>query len=86
MNESIKKRVLLEAKTIIETQKTLRDMEQLVQVSKSTIHKDMQQRLIELDEDLYEQVQNIFESHIKIRHIHGGESTKKKYMSKLKKL
>ena len=79
MNESIKKRVLLEAKTIIETQKTLRDMEQLVQVSKSTIHKDMQQRLIELDEDLYEQVQNIFD-------IHGGESTKKKYMSKLKKL
>ena len=53
-------------------------MEQLVQVSKSTIHKDMQQRLIELDEDLYEQVQNIFENHIKIRHIHGGESTKKK--------
>lgn len=86
MNESIKKRVLLEAKTIIETQKTLRDMEQLVQVSKSTIHKDMQQRLIELDEDLYEQVQNVFENHIKIRHIHGGESTKKKYMSKLKKL
>jgi putative DeoR family transcriptional regulator (stage III sporulation protein D) len=86
MNESIKKRVLLEAKTIIETQKTLRDMEQLVQVSNSTIHKDMQQRLIELDEDLYEQVQNIFENHIKIRHIHGGESTKKKYMSKLKKL
>lgn len=31
MNESIKKRVLLEAKTIIETEKTLRDMEQLVQ-------------------------------------------------------
>ena len=51
MNESKKKRVLLEAKTIIETQKTLRDMEQLVQVSKSTIHKDMQQRLIELEED-----------------------------------
>ena len=43
-------------------------------------------KLKELDEDLYEQVQNIFENHIKIRHIHGGESTKKKYMSKLKKL
>ena len=65
MNESIKKRVLLEAKTIIETEKTLRDMEQLVQVSKSTIHKDMQQRLIELDQDLYEQVQNIFEKSYK---------------------
>ena len=64
MNESIKKRVLLEAKTIIETQKTLRDMEQLVQVSKSTINKDMQQSLIELDEDLYEQVQNFFENNI----------------------
>ena len=35
MNESIKKRVLLEAKTIIETQKTLRDMEQKEQESKS---------------------------------------------------
>ena len=84
--KQIELRLNEEAKTIIETQKTLRDMEQLVQVSKSTIHKDMQQRLIELDEDLYEQVQNIFENHIKIRHIHGGESTKKKYMSKLKKL
>ena len=40
MNESIKKRVLLEAKTIIETEKTLRDMEQLVQLFIKICSKD----------------------------------------------
>ena len=79
MNESIKKRVLLEAKTIIETQKTLRDMEQLVQVSKSTIHKDMTERLPKINPAIAEQTHLILELNKSERHIRGGEATKMKY-------
>ena len=79
MNESIKKRVLLEAKTIIETQKTLRDMEQLVQVSKSTIHKDVTERLEEINPSLALEVKRILEKNKSERHIRGGMATKLKY-------
>ena len=79
MNESIKKRVLLEAKTIIETEKTLRDMEQLVQVSKSTIHKDMTERLPKINPAIAEQTHLILELNKSERHIRGGEATKMKY-------
>ena len=48
-------------------------------VSKSTVHKDLQDRLIYINKDLYDQVDNILEYHKEIRHIRGGESTRKKY-------
>lgn len=82
MNETIKTRVLEEANIIINTNQTLRDLEKYLSVSKSTIHKDMQSRLREIDENKYNEVQKIFSSHIETRHLHGGEATKQKYMSK----
>lgn len=82
MNETIKIRVLEEADIIVNTKQTLRALEKHLSVSKSTIHKDMQSRLRKIDENKYNEVQKIFSSHIETRHLHGGEATRKKYMSK----
>ena len=65
---------------MIETGKTLREIAKVFKVSKSTVHKDLKDRLKKLDDDLYLQIQKILKYHTDIRHIKGGESTKKKYL------
>ena len=48
-------------------------------VSKSTVHKDLTERLPEINPDLANQVKHILEYHKSIRHLRGGEATKIKY-------
>ena len=48
-------------------------------MSKSTVHIDLNVRLKNLSNGLYENVKNILYEHLKTRHIRGGESTRKKY-------
>jgi len=72
-------RVVKEANYMIKTGDTLREMASVFNVSKSTVHKDLKDRLKFIDNDLYRKVQKILKHHIDIRHIKGGESTKKKY-------
>ena len=79
MNAFIIKRVLDEAKYMIETNKTVREIAKVFNVSKSTVHKDLHERLSLINLDLYNEVDNILKYHIDIRHIRGGESTKQKY-------
>ena len=50
-----------------------------MKVSKSTVHKDLHERLLEIDEKLYEKVDIILQKHLQIRHINGGNATKLKY-------
>ena len=84
MNLMIQKRVLEEADYMIDTKKTIRELAQIFNISKSTIHKDLHDRLLEIDFEKYKKIEKIMNDHIKIRHINGGEATKKKYL-KLKK-
>ena len=79
MNSLINRRVYDEAKYMLETKKTIREIAKIFKVSKSTVHKDLHDRLIEIDKTLYLKVCKILKHHIDIRHIRGGESTKKKY-------
>ena len=79
MNSIMSKRVLDEANYIIKTKETIRQIATKFNVSKSTVHKDLHDRLIYINKDLYDQVDNILEYHKEIRHIRGGESTRKKY-------
>ena len=79
MNKVIIDRVVREANYMIETGDTLREMAKVFNVSKSTVHKDLKERLKNIDNDLYKEVQKILKYHMDIRHIKGGESTKKKY-------
>ena len=81
MNSSIYKRVINEANHVIETNNTIRETAKEFNVSKSTVHKDLQERLLDINTKLYEQVSSILDYHTKIRHLRGGESTKKKYLS-----
>lgn len=79
MNSLISRRVIDEAKYMIETKKTIRDIAKVFKVSKSTVHKDLHERLFDMNKTLYLEVDNILKYHTDIRHIRGGESTKKKY-------
>ncbi len=82
--ENIEKRVLEEAKYIIKTKQTIRQLAEIFKVSKSTVHKDLHERLIDIDKNLSGKVDKILKYHIDIRHIRGGESTKKKYLKLIK--
>ena len=82
----IRTRVLEEATYMVETEKTVREIASKFGVSKSTVHKDLHERLKYSDKDLYDKVDQILKYHIDIRHIRGGESTKNKYLNKDKKM
>ena len=79
MYNKIYKRIIEEANYIISTNKTIRDVAKYMKVSKSTVHKDLHERLLEIDEKLYEKVDIILQKHLQIRHINGGNATKLKY-------
>jgi len=78
--DKIEKRVLEEAEYMLKTKQTIRELSKIFKVSKSTVHKDLHERLIKIDKDLSEKVDKILKYHIDIRHIRGGESTKRKYL------
>ena len=82
MNKRIITRVINEGKYILETEKTVREMALVFGISKSTIHKDLRERLLEIDKDMYEKVSSILQYHTDIRHIRGGESTRRKFLEK----
>ena len=82
MNKKITNRVLQEGKYIIDTGKTVREIASVFNVSKSTVHKDLTDRLLEIDIDMYNKVSRILQYHIDIRHIRGGESTRRKFLEK----
>lgn len=85
MNKIIFNRVIMEANYMIKTEKTIREIAEVFNVSKSTVHKDLQERLPLINKSMYNEVDRILKHHIKIRHLRGGESTKKKYL-KLKEI
>ena len=68
-----------EANYIISTTKTIREIASIFKVSKSTVHKDLHERLLYVNKELYNMVNDILQYHIDVRHIRGGQSTKKKY-------
>lgn len=78
---NIKKRVLDETQVILKTGYTIREIAKIFNVSKSTVHKDLHERLYYIDQKKYNLVEEILKYHTKIRHIRGGESTKLKYLN-----
>jgi len=82
MNKYIEERVLSECAYILETKKTVREIADNFGVSKSTVHKDLSERLIEIDKIKHKSVNKILRHHMNIRHIRGGEATKQKFLTK----
>ncbi|WP_156290896.1 sporulation transcriptional regulator SpoIIID [Oceanobacillus salinisoli] len=79
MHDYIKERTVRIGKHIVETKKTVRTIAKEFGVSKSTVHKDLTERLPEINPELANQVKEVLEYHKAIRHLRGGEATKKKY-------
>ena len=79
MWDYISKRVIKEAQYIIETNSTVRATAEHFNISKSTVHKDVTERLKEIDKQLYKEVRKVLNINLAERHIRGGEATKNKY-------
>ena len=64
---------------IIENRATVRNAAKKFGISKSTVHKDLQDRLPQFNRTLYLQVKEILDENKAQRHIRGGLATRKKY-------
>lgn len=79
MHDYIKERTIRIAKHVVETKKTVRVIAKEFGVSKSTVHKDLTERLPDINPELANEVKTILDHHKAIRHLRGGEATKLKY-------
>lgn len=79
MSDTIEQRACELAVYMIETGATVRSAAQHFGISKSTVHKDLQQRLPQCNRNLYIQVRKILDLNKQQRHIRGGMATRRKY-------
>ena len=78
-----KERCEIFAYYIIDNQTTVRDVAKKFGISKSTVHKDVTEKLIKKNKELYQKVWEILQKNKAVRHIRGGEATKRKYKAML---
>lgn len=81
MADTIENRACELAVYIIETGTTIRNTAQHFGISKSTVHKDLSQKLPQFNNTLYQQVRKVLDINKAQRHIRGGLATKIKYQS-----
>lgn len=79
MKDYIEERVLEVANYIIDSKATIRKTAKVFGVSKSTIHKDMTERLPKINPQIADEAKNILDYNKAERHIRGGKATKLKY-------
>ena len=79
MKNYIEQRVLEIANYCLNNNATVRESAKRFGISKSTVHKDITERLPELNLELYEEVKKVLETNKAERHLRGGEATKQKY-------
>lgn len=79
MKGNMEERACELAAYIIENRATVRAAARKFGVSKSTVHKDLSERLPTFNHTLYLQVKDILEENKAERHIRGGIATRKKY-------
>ena len=79
MKGNIEERACRLALYIIENKATVRAAAQRFGISKSTVHKDLQDRLPAFNKPLYFQVKAVLDENKAERHIRGGIATRKKY-------
>ena len=79
MKDYIEERVLETAQYIIDNKSTVRTAARVFNVSKSTVHKDVHERLYGIDRDMFRRCRAVLEQNKAERHIRGGLATKEKY-------
>lgn len=74
-----KERCVMLGKFIIETNSTVREAAAKFGISKSTVHKDVTEKLMRTDRQLYGKVKKVLSKNKAERHLRGGRATKLKY-------
>ncbi len=80
MKDYIEERAIEIANYIIESNATVRQTAKMFGISKSTVHKDISERLIHINPMLAKATKKVLEQNKAERHIRGGMATKEKYM------
>ncbi len=81
MNRWDAERPVILGEYIIEHKATVRQAAREFGISKSTVHKDVSERLKKVKPSLYKEVKIVLDINKQERHIRGGEATKQKYLS-----
>ena len=81
MKDYIAQRAAELAHYIIDNNATVRKAAGVYNVSKSTVHKDVHERLLKINPALYKEAQAVLELNKAERHIRGGIATREKYLS-----
>ena len=82
MNASYERRAVEVGEYIIESNATVRAAAKRFGISKSTVHKDVAERLSAIDPPLFRQVREVLDRNKSERHIRGGEATRRKYLNR----
>ena len=82
MKEYIEERAIQIANYIIDENATVRQTAKKFGISKSTVHKDVTDRLVQINSDLAAKARRVLEVNKQERHIRGGMATKEKYLHK----
>ncbi len=82
LRANIEERACALAQYMIENQATCRAAAKKFGISKSTVHKDISERLRHYNSGLYRQVQALLQENKAQRHIRGGEATRQKYLQR----
>lgn len=80
--EYISERAVAEARHICETGCTVRACAEKFGISKSTVHKDVTERLYFVDPDLFARVRKVLGVNLRERHLRGGDATRRMYEKK----
>ena len=80
MKEYIEERAVEIGNYIIETRATVRQTAQRFGISKSTVHKDVTERLVQVNPSLAKQARKVLDINKSERHIRGGLATREKYL------
>lgn len=80
MKDYIEERAVKIAHYIIDSKATVRQTAKKFGISKSTVHKDMVDRLVQINPELAGEVRRVLDVNKQERHIRGGLATKEKYL------
>ena len=80
MKEYIEERAVEAARYIIEQKATVRQAAKKMGISKSTVHKDVTERLQQINPSLAKEARQVLDINKQERHIRGGLATREKYL------
>ncbi len=81
MKGIVEERAITLGEYIVSNNATVRKTAKKFSVSKSTVHKDVTERLVKLNRPLSEEVRTVLDKNKAERHVRGGEATKRKYIN-----